>query len=47
MAALAVLIITAMAAGYGLWLRHSCVKEIQEHRLREVREMRTRRRKRR
>lgn len=29
MAALGVLIITTMAAGYGLWMRHSCVKEIK------------------
>ena len=46
MAAIGVLIITTMAAGYGLWMRHSCVKEIQEQRRREVREMRNRRRRR-
>lgn len=49
MSALCILIITKMASGYGLWMRHSYVKVIKEppRRAREVREMRNKHRKRR
>lgn len=47
MSAIGVLIITIMAAGYGLWMRHGCVQEIKEQRRREVREQRNNHRKRR
>ena len=41
MSALGVLIITIMAAGYGLWMRHSCVKEIKEIKERRRRRSKT------
>lgn len=48
MSAIGVLIITIMAAGYGLWMRHGFVQEIKEQRRRcEVREQRNKHRKRR